>query len=240
MMGILCPGEAGAQKTMYITRLAAWAPGMETGEEWREWARGSREISMSRESPGIEFTDPLFRRRLSQISKMTIRVIHDLLKPGEDIKIVFLSFRGELARQYEINKMLIEENSLMPAAFSLSVFNAPPALAAMALRLEAGYTALYPGQDSFDAGLAAAAAAALCGSGEKILLVYADEMPIPEYLRLSTGKCEPLAFGVLLSREPGTESIPLGEIDRAGSPAAFLKSLILHRQLPAAFGKENT
>jgi hypothetical protein len=222
------------QKSLHALRFAAWAPGVETGEAWAEWALKKREISMSRESPGIEFTEPLFRRRLSQISKMTIQVIHDLLRPGEDIKIFFLSFRGELAQQYKINKMLIEDNDLMPAAFSLSVFNTPPALSAIALHLEAGYSALYPGKNSFDSGLAAAAAPLICGSVEKILLVYADEIPPAEYSGLYSELCEPLAFGVLISRTPEEGSVPIDGLGAASyeSPAAFLRRLIL------AFRKE--
>jgi hypothetical protein len=229
--------------SLYILRIAAWAPGVETRDKWAEWALGKREIRASRESPDLEFTDPLFKRRLSQISKMTIQVIHDLLPLEEDTKIVFLSFRGELAQQYKINKMLIEEKSLMPAAFSLSVFNTPAALAAIALKLEAGYSAVYPGQNSFAAGLAVAAAPVLCGRAENSLVVYADEMPPPEYsgVPASSGlcpeACEPLAFGVLLSREPGQNSVRslqwsslMEAIPMVNSPQAFLKKMLLTGQ----------
>jgi len=115
----------------YISRLCAWAPGVGTRDEWEQWAHGELEITIGAlaptgpQSPDIGFTDPMFRRRLSQISKMTIRVVHDLLPAGENAKILFVSFRGELSRQYQINRMLIEDNAILPAAFSLSVFNAP-------------------------------------------------------------------------------------------------------------------
>jgi hypothetical protein len=155
----------------------------------------------------------------------------------EDTKIVFLSFRGELSQQYKINKMLIEEKLLMPAAFSLSVFNTPPALAAIALNLEAGYVAVYPGQNSFAAGLAAAAAPVLCGRAENILLVYADEMPPLEYSGLCAEASEPLAFGILISGKPGQRSIfavnPAEDFGTEGSfdsPQAFLKKIFLKSQ----------
>jgi hypothetical protein len=218
---------------VYVLRFAAWAPGVATGEEWIEWALKKREIRMSRESPGIEFTDPLFRRRLSQISKMTIQVIHDCMPLGDDTKICFLSFRGELAQQYKINKMLIEDRSLMPAAFSLSVFNAPAALASIALDLESGYAAIYPARNSFASGLAAAFAPVLCGTAEKILLVYADEMPPSEYSGLCAEPDEALAFGALISGTPEAGAVPLEDFTASsGTPAALLRRLIL------AFGKE--
>ena len=214
---------------LHITRLCAWAPGIENAGEWDEWARGRRNIAFDTKGPGITFTDSLFRRRLSQISKMTIQVIHDLLPLGEDTKIIFLSYRGELARQYQINKMLIEEKELMPAVFSLSVFNAPVALASIALGLKGGYSALYPaGKNPFAAGLAAAQAALLCGSGQELVFVYADEQAPPEYGRFSSECPPPAAFGLLLSRDSECLSIPLSSMKESeDSPLGFLRRLLL-------------
>jgi hypothetical protein len=184
---------------------------------------------------------------------MTIQVIGDLLPIGETTKIVFLSFRGEITRQFKINKMIIEEHSLMPAAFSHSVFNAPPALAAIALNLRAGYTAIYPGTagTSGDAGTAAAGKAAaagqaaadagrfasgflaaaapiLCGAAEKILLVYADELCPPEYGGLCPPVNEALAFAAELSLKQGAGAVPVQHPYRPGSPHDFLKYLYLY------------
>ena len=213
---------------LYITRLCAWAPGVESAAEWDEWAQERRSIASGGRGPEIAFTDSLFRRRLSQISKMTIQVIHGLLPLEEDTKIIFLSYRGELARQYQINKMLIEEKALMPAAFSLSVFNAPVALASIAFGLRGGYSALYPaGNNSFAAGLAAAQAALLGGAVQEIVFVYADEQAPPEYGRFSS-EFPPAAFGLLLSRESVSPSIPLSSLKGDGdSPLGFLRRLLL-------------
>lgn len=77
-----------------LARLAAWAPGVESPAEWDEWARGKRGIASVMKGPELAFTEPVFRRRLSQISKMTVQVIHDLLPFDADAKLFFLSFRG--------------------------------------------------------------------------------------------------------------------------------------------------
>jgi len=228
---------------LYVTRLAAWAPGVESPGEWDEWAQGRREIVSGTKGQGthvpeIAFTDSLFRRRLSQISRMTVQVVHDLMPVAENTKMFFVSFRGELARQYQINKMLIEEKSLMPAAFSLSVFNAPPALASIALGLKGGYSALYPGNNSFAAGLAAAEAALASGAGE-LIFVYADEEAPPEYGRYFNECPSALAFAVLLTQNPQSSSISLSSLkgdgspsghpegDPSGSPLDFLRRLLL-------------
>jgi len=210
----------------YVTRLAAWAPGIENSGEWDEWAQGRREIASGTKGPEIAFTDSLFRRRLSQISRMTVQVVHDLLPVGENTKMLFVSFRGELSRQYQINKMLIEEKTLMPAAFSLSVFNAPPALASIALGLKGGYSALYPGNNSFVAALAAVEASLSLDTGE-LILVYADEEAPPEYGRFFQECPSAMAFAVLLTQNPQSSSISLSSFEGEGGPLDFLRRLLL-------------
>jgi hypothetical protein len=224
---------------IYISRFSAWAPGIENAAEWAEWAEGKREMRCSSESPKIEFTDSMFRRRLSQISKMTIQVVHDLLPVKEETKMLFLSFRGELSRQFKVNKMQIVDGEFLPAGFSYSVFNAPIALASMALGLKGGYTAIYPTNNSISAGLLAAAAmlnteqsessaeAVSRGSPpDELILVYADEVIQEEYSNLVSEPFPPFAFGVILSRNPDSDfvfSIDQKEI----KPEDFLKSLYL-------------
>ncbi|MCL2270414.1 MAG: beta-ketoacyl synthase chain length factor [Treponema sp.] len=216
---------------VYITRLSAWAPGIGTGE-WGEWASGKRGIASEVKGPEITYTDSVFRRRLSQISKMTVHVIHGLLPLKDDTKIFFLSFRGELCREYQIFRMLIEDGELSPAAFSLSGFNTPVALATIAFGLKGGYTALYPEKNSFTAGVQAAEAALLSGTADELALVYADENIPPECGRFFRESPVPIAFSLLLSRNPGQPSVPLSSLKgETDNPLAFLKQLLLRGEL---------
>ena len=224
---------------IYVKRFSAWAPGIESQEEWSEWAQGNREMQALSKSPELGFTDPMFRRRLSQISKMTIQVVHDLLPIDNNTHMFFLSFRGELSKQFSINKMMINDKALMPAAFSLSVFNAPIALASMALGLKGGYTALYPANNSFDMGFAAASAALesrlskQTENNSEIVLVYADEMIPSEYIEIHNGNPMPLAFSLLLTKKPcRTGQLALSN-NKNISPQDFLKALILNRETHA-------
>jgi hypothetical protein len=211
----------------YITRVSAWAPGIENSGDWDEWAHGRRNMASGGKGPAIAFTDSLFRRRLSQIAKMTIQVVHDLMPAGEDTKMLFVSFMGELSKQYQLNKMLIEEKTLMPAAFSLSVFNAPVALASIAFGLKGGYSALYPGNNSFAACLTSAQAF-FSDKQEELIFIYADEEAPPEYRRY-LAECPPcLAFGLLLTRKPHPHAIPLLSLNEGeDSPSGFLRRLLL-------------
>ncbi|MDR1932078.1 MAG: beta-ketoacyl synthase chain length factor [Spirochaetales bacterium] len=231
-----CAGPAKRQ--VFLTRFTAWAPGMDTAENWKEWARGERKIPETKESPELEFTEPPFRRRLSQISRMTIQVVHDLLPLPEDCPIVFLSFRGEIARQLKINMMLIEHGALLPAAFSLSVFNAPVALATIAFNLTCGYTAIFPAEDRFYTGFQIAAAPVLCGSGKKTVLVYADELVPLEYGKLCPPENEPFAFAAILCGERDGDALSVQIPENAAaasgtvleSPRGFLKYLYSHQE----------
>jgi hypothetical protein len=228
-----------AGDTLFVTRFTAWAPGFGDPHAWDEWVKGSRDIPAVKDGPELAFTDPVFRRRLSQISRMTIQVLHDLMPLRDDTKVVFLSFRGELTRQFKINKMIIEDQAVLPAAFSLSVFNTPPALAVMALGLTAGYTAVYPA-DGFRSALLAAAAPILSGSAGETALIYADEFCPPEYGDLCPQDNAPLAFGAVLSGAAGEDGgepaipLPLAGGPSAGdvpeSPGEFLKHLFLARK----------
>ncbi|MDR3336784.1 MAG: beta-ketoacyl synthase chain length factor [Treponema sp.] len=222
---------------VYVSRFTAWAPGFTGAENWKSWARGEREIPKTQESPSLEYADPLFRRRLSQISRMTIQVIHDIQPIGENTKIVFVSLRGEVSQQLKINRMLIEDEDLKPAAFSLSVFNTPPALATIALQLTSGYSAVYPSGDRFDSGFLAAAAGVLSGAAGEALLVYADELCPADYGKLGAcrfsdlqGSYEPFAFAALLTGDGrGIPAFVNGNPPE--TPGLFLKNLYGSREL---------
>ncbi len=152
-------------------------------------------------APKLEFTDAVFRRRLSNLSKMTIQVVHDFFQNGIDrgIKIIFSSKRGEIAREFKINKTLIQDGEILPASFSLSTFNAPIALATIAENLRGGYSAIYPSQGKFSDAVLAACAPILCGRETQVAFVYAEEFVPDFYEGIFREKNSPLAFAALLS-----------------------------------------
>lgn len=154
------------------------------------------------EMPKLEYCDPLFKRRLSQITRMTIEAIHGLGEEAAGSKLVFTSFRGEIARQLKINKGLVEDADVMPASFSISVFNTPAAAATIALKMKAGYTCIYPTENNFRAAFISAAASILCSSEKQIVFSYADEL-IPEEYKDCIGYTDkqPLALACILTSE---------------------------------------
>lgn len=155
-----------------------------------------------KEKPKLEFVDALFKRRLSQVTRMTIQVLHDLLEEvpeAKDCKQVFVSLRGEIEREFTINKGIIEDLEILPAGFSLSVFNTPIAAASLALKLKAGYSVIYPSKGDFGSAFLGAASPVLSGSEEKIVFVYADEYVPEQYGKLQPENNIGTAFSCVLS-----------------------------------------
>lgn len=174
-----------------------------------------------KEKPVLEFVDALFKRRLSQCTRMTIQVLHDLLEEfpdAKDLKQVFVSFRGEIEREFTINKGIIEDSEILPAGFSLSVFNTPIAAASLVLKLKAGYSVVYPSKEDFYSAFLAAASAVLSGSEEKIVFVYADEYVPEQYGKLQPENNAGIAFACVLS---ATESRDFVSINCAESEETF-------------------
>lgn len=179
-------------------------------------------------SPKLEWTEAIFRRRLSQLTKMTVQVVHDIFFDGtldKNTKLVFVSFRGELEREFKVNKTLIQEESILPAAFSLSVFNAAIAQATIALGLKGGYTCVFPSNANFASGVLSAAAPVLAQGGDaKTVLVYADENVPDYYKEFLKGPNEPLAFAALLSSQKTDNSIELNLEKIPRSPREFINA----------------
>ena len=201
---------------MFVSKLCVWEPPAD-------------DLSAA---PKLEWTEPIFRRRLSQLTKMTVQVVHDLFSDGTDgnaldknTKLVFLSFRGELEREFKVNKTLIEEESILPAAFSLSVFNAAIAQATIALGLKGGYTCVFPSGADFASGVLSAAAPVLAQGGDtKIVFVYADENVPDYYKEFLQGPSEPLAFAALLSSQKTDNSVELDLQNIPRTPREFIQT----------------
>ena len=201
---------------MFVSKLCVWEPPAD-------------DLSAA---PKLEWTEPIFRRRfrrrLSQLTKMTVQVVHDLFSDGtldKNTKLVFLSFRGELEREFKVNKTLIEEESILPAAFSLSVFNAAIAQATIALGLKGGYTCVFPSGADFASGVLSAAAPVLAQGGDtKIVLVYADENVPDYYKEFLDGPNDPLAFAALLSSQKTDNSVELDLQNIPRTPREFIQT----------------
>ncbi len=182
------------------------------------------------DSPRLEYVDSLFRRRLSQLSKMTVESVRNVLLKEDgtiqtDVPLIFASMRGEVSRQLKINRSLVEENDVSPAQFSLSVFNAPPAVTTIALGINAPYVAIYPVRFS-DA--LQAVRARLCSGIEKVVFAFADEKIPEEYEKIAQDdECEVLSFAALFSKNSFGILLPESDFE---SPKSFVHFLEKQRE----------
>ena len=200
-------------KKVFVSHIKVWKPSSENLAE----------------KPTLPFADSLFKRRLSQISRMTVQVIHDLLEEvpeAKEYKQIFISFRGELSREFSINKSILQDSEILPAAFSLSVFNTPIASASLALKLKSGYSVIYPSKQDFRSAVLAASSAVLSGAEQKIILVYADEFIPKEYESL-VGECQnPFSFACLLEGEQNKSQNSVAvDFENFSSPEEFINSM---------------
>jgi len=216
-----------------IARSAAWAPGVETPDEWDAWARGAREIGGDSE-PALRQMAPLLRRHTGRLGRMACDVAYRALDGAVGVPIVFCSRYGEAARSVELMRSLAERSALSPTNFSLSVHNSVAGLLSIARRDTANSLAIAAGEASAAHGVIEACGL-LADGAEQVLLVVAD-CPLPPVYE-PFAEVLPLAYAwAWLMRAAGDGVVTL-EWDAAPSaepgvarPPAGLEVLRFHQR----------
>ena len=101
---------------------------------------------------------------------------------------------------------------ILPAAFSLSVFNTPISSATLAFGLKGGYSVIYPSKNNFADALKTAVAPVLAGTEKEIILVYADELVPEVYGDKRPAENIPLAFAGIISSEKKENCLSFDDI----------------------------
>ena len=150
-----------------------WAPGVESPERYQAWAKGEMG-SVEENSPACKFLPAMFRRRLSRLSKIAFTVMQKHMDTP-DLPTVFASRHGELFTTAKLLEDLLEEESLSPTRFSLSVHNSASGLFSIASKNKAPSVALANGYDTFCSALLEATAILHRNPQQDVLLVIYDE-----------------------------------------------------------------
>jgi len=158
----------------------AWAPGLETGEDWQAWSRAPVALDDTGQTPDVGFLPAMQRRRLSRMARMLFHVAWPLVEQDEAVPLVFVSRHGETPRTFAILDDLARGEPLSPTAFSLSVHNAPAGLWSIARGDCSEITALAAEVDGLEHGIMEACGL-LAEGAPSVLLVVAEEMPAPLY-----------------------------------------------------------
>jgi len=188
---------------LHVKQWYAWAPDVEDVGQWQQWVDGSLTFA-SEAVPGLPFIKPMLRRRLSQLSKMAVKVAFECLnKESDDFtadRTVFCSRHGELTRTVGLLEALASGDDLSPTGFSLSVHNAASGLYSIARGDTAPSVSIAAGRDTFVEGIREAVMLLTESGINTVLVVVADE-PLPSHLlKFADEKQKPFALALLLSK----------------------------------------
>ena len=162
-----------------IEAWSAWAPGVESAIQWQEWAIGKRSIDNDG-SPSVKFLPAIFRRRLSRLTKMALKVANDCTTDIKSIQTIFCSRHGELSRSTDLLQDIVADEPISPTGFSMSVHNTASGLFSIARKDTASSTAIAAGQMTFETAFMEAGVLLTTGRTKKVLLVISDEpAPVP-------------------------------------------------------------
>ena len=186
---------------------AAWAPGIESHEQWSLWANGTLQPGLDG-IPDVKFFPAMMRRRLSRLGKMAAAVVHrccDNQSPGYGRRFVFASRYGEQQRTQRILEGLTKEGDVSPTAFSLSVHNAIAGLLSIAHKDEAPSVSIAAGRDTFSTAWVEASGLLISPREqcEEVVLVYYDEPLTDEYAEFNDDELTfPFALALSLQLAP--------------------------------------
>lgn len=185
-----------------IVRHAAWAPGLETQQQWQAWAQSTlpvAPIAVAGE-PGVRAMAPMLRRRAGQLGKMALEVAYACLGEQRDIPLVFCSRHGEVARAVELLSALAQGEPLSPTAFGMAVHNASAGLFSIARADTANQLAVAAGAASLEAAVIEACSLLADGAAQVLLVLAECPLPFP-FEAFEDCHEQPHAFAWLLQAE---------------------------------------
>ena len=188
--------------TFNIAQWRAWAPGLESADDWHAWCQAPVLLPASEASPDVSFLPAMQRRRLSRLARMAFSVGWPLAEGLKDLPLVFISRHGETPRTLDILSDLANDQPLSPTQFSLSVHNAVIGLWSILRNETSEMNALAAAGDGLEHAMLEVAAL-LNEGAPAVLLVITEEQPPEAYASWIKDVPFPYALGLLVT--PGDE-----------------------------------
>jgi len=221
----------------------AWAPEMETKQQWKDWALANQNVATKRSWPNIDapllasiepsttFLPLKLRKKLSGLTKISLWLAHHILssnpQPGH-ISTVFASRHGESSFTVDLLNEICAALPLSPMAFSRSVHNTASGIFGIAQNNTASSTAIAAMHNTFEMGLLQAVSS--LQFEERILYVMVDDS-IPEdfapYVNELWGK---YGVALLLGRSSGEGEILVKHCEGVPTAVATLTGIVLGEQ----------
>lgn len=165
---------------LHIAQWRAWAPSLETTEQWQAWARQPWSPDDAGQQPGCEFLPPMQRRRLSRMARMALEVAWPLCGENEQLPLVFASRHGETQRTFALLADVADGQPLSPTQFGLSVHNAIAGQWSMLRGQRSEASAIAGEGDTFEHAMLEAALMIEEGA-PSVIVVMTEERPPAAY-----------------------------------------------------------
>jgi len=185
-----------------IEKWNAWAPGLESPDDWRAWCRAPVPVVDAQQQPDVGFLPAMHRRRLSRLARMVFHAAWPLAEPHAALPLVFASRHGETPRTLALLSDLGRDDPLSPTQFSLSVHNAIIGQWSILRSDTSEMTALAAEGDGLEHAVLEACTL-LDDGAPAVLLVIAEETPPDLYAPYIDDVPFPYALALLLT--PGDD-----------------------------------
>jgi hypothetical protein len=159
-----------------ISAWAAYAPGLETADQWRAWAARPW-LPLGEGIPALPEMPAMSRRRLNAMGRMAVQAAYWCPPMESTVPTVLASRYGDAVRSLELLATVVRGDAVSPTAFGLSVHNAIGALYSIARGDRAQQVAVAAGAASAAAGLVEAAALLADGAPEVTVVCYDAALP---------------------------------------------------------------
>jgi hypothetical protein len=158
-----------------IRRWAAWSPGRESEEAWRQWCAAPVALE-EHGSPEARFLPPMLRRRCSPLARTMLTVAFECCDESERARVatVFASRHGNINESIDLLERVARREPLSPTRFSHTVHNAQAGLYSIAAGNRQGSSSISAFEESFACGFLEAATFLQREPARPVLLVMAD------------------------------------------------------------------
>ena len=199
-----------------VERWAAWAPGLESAEDWAAWARHPVPLE-PKGHPEARFLPAMLRRRCSPLSRTLLTVAFGACPEDlqGEVRTVFASRHGSVQESIVLVEALVQREKISAAKFSHTVHNAQASLFSIAATNPSASSSLAAQGDTFSAGYLEALCHLERDPLRPVLLVVGD-MELPEQFQHLVS--EPAGVYGLALLLVATEESPYLELDVTPGP----------------------
>jgi len=191
---------------------AAYTPGYITADVLRESKVLADELAVD-----VSFLAPLSRRRLSGLSRLSLRLAHECV-PGFQGYCVFGSQHGELQTTQKLLESIVGGELLSPAGFSSSVHNTAVGLHSINNRNTYPCTSIAAGVDTLVACFIEAFSILDNNQADEVLVVFADDRIPQDLANYLDNENEMHGFAALVKKGGDGQQVQLTSVSEQIHP----------------------